>query len=219
MDEQAAKQELATIQPVIIPTIITTSKEFVSAGELLRQVKGEQTRLKALKDNTLAPFREGMQRVQQLFAPKERMLDEAEADLKEAISFYTENQRLEQRRIEAELRDQHAREAEAAEAKAAKLEEKGKPEQAEAVRDAVPAVPVVIMDTPKVAGVTTRAVYHAEVVDMMALVKAVAEGRAPLAYLNANMTVLNNMARAMKEAGQIPGVKIRRGTSVAARSA
>jgi hypothetical protein len=219
MDEQAAKAQLATISTPTIPTYITTSTEYVSAAELLRVVKGEQQRLKTLKDNTLAPFREGMQRVQALFAPKATMLDEAEADLKEAIGDWTERQRLEQRRLEAELRDQHTRDAAAAEARAERLAEKGKEEQAEAVRESVPAVPVVIMDTPKVSGVSTRPVYTAEVVDFMELVKAVANGTASPAYLTANMTVLNNMARAMKESGSIPGVRMRRTTSVAARGA
>ena len=218
MDELDARRELATINAPRIPTYITTSGEFVDAGELLRVVKGEQQRLKQLKDNTLAPFREGVQRVQALFAPKQTQLDEAEADLKEAIGDWTERQRLEQRRLEAELRDKHAREVAAAEARAEKLAERGKDEQAEAVRDAVPSVPVVIMDTPKVQGISTRPVYNAEVVDFMELVRAVAAGAAPQEYLLPNMPILTGMARAMKESGRIPGVAIRRTTSVAARA-
>lgn len=216
MDELEASKALAEVQPPRIPVLIATSTEFVSAGETLRQIKGESVRLKALRDDTLAPFREGMQRVQRLFAPKMQMLDNAEADLKEAIAGFTESQELERRRQEAALRDTHAEEQRRAEARAARFEERGKDEQAEAIRDAVRPVPTVIMDTPKVSGVTTRDIWSAEVVDFMALVAAVAKGEVPAGYLMANSATLNAAARAMKGAGRIPGVAITKRIGVAA---
>ncbi len=68
-------------------------------------------------------------------------------------------------------------------------------------------------------GVSTRYVYSAEVVDLMALVKAVAAGKATVQYIAADMAVLNSVMRATKGTAAIPGVAARRETSVVQRGA
>ncbi len=68
--------------------------------------------------------------------------------------------------------------------------------------------PVVQVDVPKVAGLTSRKNYKAKVTDLMALVKAVAEGKAPLAYVLPNESVLDKMAKALKQQMSIPGVEL-----------
>lgn len=61
---------------------------------------------------------------------------------------------------------------------------------------------------PKVAGISYRENWHCEVVNLKALVQSVAEGKAPLAYLQANVSALNSAARSLKtELNAIPGVK------------
>ncbi len=60
----------------------------------------------------------------------------------------------------------------------------------------------------KAAGARYALLYSAEVVDLMALVKAVAAGTQPMAYLEANLPALNAAARAQKEAMRIDGVKV-----------
>ena len=62
--------------------------------------------------------------------------------------------------------------------------------------------------TPKVDGLSYRENWSADVTDKLALIKAVAEGKAPLAYVEANYAVLNQAARSLKqELNGIPGVK------------
>jgi len=64
---------------------------------------------------------------------------------------------------------------------------------------------------PKAQGVTNAAEkWSAEVVDLMTLVKAVAEGKVPLFALQADMTFLNSQARSMKQLLAYPGVEARR---------
>lgn len=60
---------------------------------------------------------------------------------------------------------------------------------------------------PKGYGTFTRKIWRAEIVDLMALVKAVAAGKAPLQALEANMVFLNNQARVMNDSFSCPGVK------------
>lgn len=60
---------------------------------------------------------------------------------------------------------------------------------------------------PAAAGVSYRDNWKAEVTDLMALVQAVAGGKAPIDYLLPNATVLNALAKGKKETMAIPGVK------------
>lgn len=79
--------------------------------------------------------------------------------------------------------------------------------------------PTVQIDIPKVAGLSTRKAYKAKVTDLLALVKAIAEGRAPLAYVMANEPVLNKMASALKEQMDIPGVVLDEDTIKSSKAA
>lgn len=65
----------------------------------------------------------------------------------------------------------------------------------------------------KADGVFYRDSYSAKVVDLMALVKAVAAGSQPLAYLEANMVALNSAARTQKDTMQIPGIVVEKTTT------
>ena len=74
----------------------------------------------------------------------------------------------------------------------------------------MPVLPVVAATpaAPKVSGLSFRETYKAEVTDMRALVQAVASGAQPITLLQANQTALDGMARALKEALAIPGVRL-----------
>ena len=55
---------------------------------------------------------------------------------------------------------------------------------------------------------STRKTYKANVIDKMALIKAVAEGRIPIMAVDANMTFLNNQARMLKNELKYDGVEV-----------
>ena len=54
----------------------------------------------------------------------------------------------------------------------------------------------------------TRKNYKAEVVDVMALAKAVVAGTVPLQAIEGNSKFLNNQARMLKDDMKFPGVKV-----------
>jgi hypothetical protein len=54
---------------------------------------------------------------------------------------------------------------------------------------------------------TVKKQWSAEVTDLMALVKAIAAGQAPITLIVANMPILNAQARALKDQMNYPGVK------------
>jgi hypothetical protein len=78
----------------------------------------------------------------------------------------------------------------------------------EAISAPIVAEKVKVPEPVKAEGVYYTDHYSAEVKDLMALVKAVAEGRQPIAYLEANMVALNGIARSLKDSAKIDGVNI-----------
>lgn len=95
-------------------------------------------------------------------------------------------------------------------AEALVLENAGLKSAAAAVIEA----PVPIVSTPlnvavgAVAGMSSSRNYRAEVFDLAALVAYVAANPQWLAFLTANQTALNSHARTVKEAFEVPGVKL-----------
>ena len=81
----------------------------------------------------------------------------------------------------------------------------------EAAEEALVAEPVIekvrVPEPTKAEGTSVRTYYSAEVVDLKALVVAVATGLASHSCIEANMTYLNGIARLEGEAMNIPGVR------------
>lgn len=67
--------------------------------------------------------------------------------------------------------------------------------------------PVMAPPPARAAGLSFRDNWKAEVIDLPALVKAVAAGHQPITLLEPNLTALNGMARSLKSALAIPGVR------------
>ena len=70
------------------------------------------------------------------------------------------------------------------------------------------APPPVVRAAPKVAGIAIRTTWHAEVVNLLELVRAVAAGKAPLALLLPNLPAINAQARSLKGEARIAGVRV-----------
>lgn len=158
----------------------------------------------------------------------EAPLVEAEAILKRYLLAYeTEQERLrlaEQRR----LQDEAQREAEAVTlAAAAAMEreavETGNAEllqEAESILDQPVEAPAVCVEktVPKVHGITYRDNWKAHPeIDIKALAGAVASGAAPVAFLTANVTAINQFARATHGAHDVPGIRWFNDRQIAAR--
>jgi hypothetical protein len=113
----------------------------------------------------------------------------------------------EQRRLEEKARKRAEEEQIAA---ALQAEAEGDAETAQAIiAEPVYVPPVVVPREPVQKSRLTagRENWNAQVTDLMALVRAVAAGTASINYLEANMTALNQIARAQKSTMSVPGVK------------
>lgn len=138
-------------------------------------------------------------------------IQNAERIIKDAIGDWDrEQQRLlqeEQRKLQEAQRkaDEEARLALAAEAEA-----NGAPEETvdEILETTVVQPALVVQPTYQAArGVSTQQRWKAQVTDIKALCRAIADGKAAVTLVQANMPALNNMARAMRESFNIAGCK------------
>ena len=92
-------------------------------------------------------------------------------------------------------------------------------EQAEAQKAAplVVEAPVVKSRVAKVAGTSVRTTYSAQCIDVLALAKAVVEGRVPVEAIQADSVFLNRQAVALRETFErvYPGCKLVKNTGIA----
>jgi len=82
----------------------------------------------------------------------------------------------------------------------------------------MPPVATTMPPPAKVSGVSFRETWTAEVTDFRALVKAVAEGRAPLSLVQADESALGQYARSTRGTQKVPGVRFFPKTTTAVRA-
>lgn len=213
LDEKALA-ELAQAQAITI----SSNQEYEDAGNILKQVKNRQRELEAQQKGTTAPINEALKKVRELFRGPLDKLSQAEQIIKRGMAdwYRKEQQRIaDERRAAAEAA---RKEQERLARRAEKAAEKGQDDKAMELQmqAAHVAPPVVQAEAPKAAGVAVRARWTAEVVDKMALIRAVAEGKASPDLLEPNTKEIGQRARALKSEFNVPGITVRKVEDLAA---
>lgn len=200
---------------------VTDKDSYEDAGLLLVRIKGLR---KEVADTFDPIVKKAHNTHKEALAQKKRHddpLNKAEKHYKNEIGTFKEKAEQERRAREAELLAAAQKEDEERRLKeAADLEAAGQQDAAEAVLNepSVVSVQTETGDDLKLDGISTRDKWSAEVVNFDELVKAVALGKAPLNVIQADMTVLNGLARQLKDSLQYPGVRVVKETVVAAGS-
>lgn len=224
MSENTVKklEEKALAWPERAAAIIIRDQDtYDQAAELVVQIVGLRKQVvdhhKPIKEAAHLAHKAAVDAEKKLLEP----LQHAESTIKRAIGEWDAEQqrrrREEQERLEAVQRkaDEEARLALAAEAEANGATEETVSEILE-----TPVVAPVAVATPtyqRANGVATQQRWRAEVTDIKALCRAIADGKASLNLVQANMPALNSMARAMRQTFNIPGCKAVAETAVAVR--
>lgn len=198
---------------------------FKSPAQYLEQA--ESTLKKAILrwDNQQRAIAEAARRLaeQEAAAERARIATEEQRQREAAAAAEAESRRLAEAAAAAAaagdaekaaamnaLATQAADQAQGAQAAAESLEHE---------RAVVTVQPATIAPAP-VVGISSRTTYSATVTDLMALVQAIAAGRAPLEAIQANTVFLGQQARAFKRAGLLyPGVDCIAERGLAARAA
>lgn len=186
--------------------------------ELLDQAEGLLKRSMLTYQSEQDRIRREEQRKLEEAAAKERARLAAEAAAAEAAA----RAKAEEQRRKAEEAAAAGKAEQAAKllAKADATEQAGT-EKAQILQTtaAVISAPIPVAEAPAATGISTRGVWKAEVSDLMALVKAVAAGDAPVTLLQANTTAINQTAKALKSAMNYPGIRVWQEQTLAARAA
>ncbi len=230
--------------------VIDSHTMFELASEDLMQVKALQKEVEEKRTSITGPLNQAVKAVNDLFRAPKEYLEKAEATLKRSmVTWTTEQERLAaeaRAKAEAEARAERERlakiereqqeaarkaqeeaqaaaaagDTEAAAAAAAAAEEATQQAAIAAMTANVVTVVPEVEQASKVSGISGRTTYAAHVEDLLALVKAVAEGKAPIEAIQADTKFLNAQARAFKKQGQLyPGVNAVAERSIAARAA
>lgn len=200
---------------------ITSSAEYERAGRHLTTIKALLGKIRETFDPIVRAAHEAHRIATSKRAEHADPLLEAERTIKGKMGSYLADEerkrRAEEARLAAIAREQ---EEQARLEEAVALEAAGEGEAALAVLEepALPPPPPVAAQPPRASGVSARDSYSAEVTDLLALVRAVAEGKAPVTYLLANTSTLNQWAKATRGTVKLPGVVVRVQKIMSARS-
>lgn len=230
--------------------VIDSHTMFELASDDLKQVKALQKEVEEKRTSITGPLNQAVKAVNDLFRAPKEYLEKAEATLKRSmVAWTTEQERLaaiaraeaeaaaraERERLAALEREQQeaarkaqeeaqaaaaAGDTEAAAAAAAAAEVAQQQAAIAAMTAQVVTVAPEVEQASKVSGISGRTTYAAQIDDLLALVKAVAAGQAPIESIQADTKFLNAQARAFKKQGQLyPGVTAVAERSIAARAA
>ena len=216
---QSAERVLAVAKSI---SVDSNEMAEIAAAELIT-IKGRVKELDEERKRITKPMDDAKKAVMDIYKPAIEKLGQAETVLKAAItSFQNEQRRLADLAAAEEARKARE-EAEKMQAKAEKLEAKGKTEDAEALRNVAAmtvAAPRTVAAPAKLAGVSTRKVWKANITDRSAAIKALADNPAYQHLLTIDESALNKLAAAMKNPNSpIPGVVFYEDSVMSARAA
>jgi hypothetical protein len=225
-NEQDPKDEALSVAERARIFCVTDQITFAAAGEIAKDIK----RLQKEIDKTFEPIIAAANAAhREALAQRDKYLSPLKAGEKVIKATMADYIRAEERRIEEERRIADAqREQERKEYEKHRHEvsedlfAQGRREEALAVKSAImPEYPMPRQEAAPVAdGISIRKTYRAEVVDFVALIKAIAEGNESLlAYIQPNQKALDAHARAAKsDTCYIPGVRFVVSDSVGVRA-
>lgn len=189
--------------------VISTDEQALCADSMLRNIIARSKELDDRRKALTRPLDEAKKGIMDLFRGPLEVLDKAGRSLKVKLAGYQEAKAEAARKAAEEERRRIERNAAK---RAERLEAKGDAEAADAVRMEAEmeahAAATTIAEAPAVkTSVSARDNWKAELVDIKALAKAVADGRAPATLLCFSSKDGNAYARATKGTVPVDGVR------------
>lgn len=199
-----------------LPVVIASPDEYEYAANELRRVRLQRKALEEERKKATRPMDEAKAVVMGYFAPVVNKYTAYEADLTQAMGVWTRDEEKKRRALEAQLRDEQEQQRREAEEHATRLLQSGKREQAVAVLETIPPVPVVVLAQPKIAGLSSREIHKATVENMDAfLLWVIDNDRYDL--IQPNQSALNELARTSQGNIKVSGVRFDKDTSFTVR--
>lgn len=198
----------AEVAATFNPVIEAAHKSHKEALAAKARVETPLIEAESILKNSVSRFAQEQERIRQ--AEERRMREEAARQQAEALRLQREEaERIHAAEVEAEL---EALPLDIAPEVVREICERPAPE----VEPMFAPAPVAQRTYTPVAGLSVRETWSAEVFDMRALARAIADGKQPVSLIDPNMAALNGMARSLKRALSIPGVRAVSKSGVAA---
>ena len=195
---------------------VTTATENDAAAAVLGEIKGRAKDMDALRRSMTRPLDESKKAIMELFRPIVEQLGEAEQHVKGAmIGFHQqEERRLAEERAAVEVERQRLAD------EASRAMDEGRVADAVVAAEDSLTVPEPPKAPARAKGTSTQTTWRAEVVDLPALVLAIATGDAPISLIKPDQSTIDALARATKQEGVVfPGVRFSKEVSMRARAA
>jgi len=200
-----AKAEAEVILSISQAFSVESHDEFLLANVELQSIKKKAKEIEAKRQELKAPILEAGRKVDDLFKPALAVLAAAEEAIKKQMVTW----QREQERIRRETEEAARKELERAERARIKAIEKGDVTKVAKLEEKVATIAATVSEAPEVPkakGFYITEIWTANVVDFMALVKAVAAGKQPLELLLPNQKVLDDLAKGHQANLSVPGV-------------
>lgn len=207
--------------------VVTDDTSYSAGADLLLGIKALRKRIADVFDPHVKRAHDAHKALVREKADADAPLTMAESIIKSSLVTFTQarerERRAEQLRLEAEARAQAEtralEEAAALEAEGLAHGDASLVAAAQAlIAQPVEVAPVYVAPaTPAVSGISMRETWSADVVDLSALVRHVAEHHEYLNLVMANQPALNALARSLKQSMAVPGVKAVATSGMAAR--
>ena len=221
-EAMSAEKEAINWQEVAKAYVIDSPEMAEAAAEDLKVIKSKAKDLDTLRTTLKKPSLDEGRAIDKHFKKPLDFLSNAETVLKGAIIKFqqAEQQRmLEQQRLrEAEAERLRMEQDQDRQQRIADAEASGDQAAVEAIQEELTFVPTAPpTEQTKLAGISTRSTWKGRMNDKLALIKAVAEGRADMALLDVNQQVLDGLAKALKSGLSIPGCEAYEDQSLSVR--
>jgi phage-related minor tail protein len=203
--------------------VVRTADNSLQAQEILKNLKATAKRVYEKFHPPVEAAHAAWKAAKDLENFFMKPFEEAEGIIKrKVVTFQQEierNQREEAARIEAQRAQEERLRKEELQRQADAAAAKGKAEKAEALRakaEEYVAPPVFVPPVvAQASGTAFKKTWKAEVTDLPAFLKAVAEGRAPLGVISINESALNAYAKGVKGTMAVQGLRVFEATSMA----
>lgn len=223
------KQLVATeVTPIVEKAnalVVRTSEQSFEAQGLVKELKRRRAAIHEKFDPPVRAAHAAWKAAKDLYNLFVNPFDEAETIIKrKVVTFESELERKRQeeaRLAEAKRQEQERLRREELERQARAAEAKGKLEKAEALREKAETVvaPPVFMppEPPKAEGTGFKKEWKGECYNIMELLGAITQGKAPVTLIEINESALNAAARTYKDTQTIPGVRFFEKTIMSSR--
>lgn len=209
-ESEERTQKALTVLDTVRSILIITVDDYKIAQTAMKEIKDRIKELEEIRMGQTRPIDQAKARIMDFFRGPLQKLEDAKSYLNRIMVKWTEEQEARRKEQERRLQEEARKRAEEEALQAAlEAETNGEKQEAEAIIAEPVYVPPVKVNSfvPKSKESHIRETWSAELISLADLVRGIAEGKAPLMAVKADMVFLNEQARSYKQALKIAGVR------------